>query len=117
MSDTQQTGEQRTARCKECDETFEIVEDSDYTAVLDHFLDAHPADDELEDIVDGVSVERNCGECGDLFEATPSLGFESGTEAGVFAPSTCPDCQQDGLDSLMVDRVDTGELAEVADVR
>ncbi len=115
-SDKQSDGEQRTARCKQCKQRFEIGEKSDYQAVLDHYLDEHPDSDELEEIVDDVTVERDCSSCGGSFEADASLGFESGTDAGVFAPSTCPDCQQDGLDSLMVDRLETAELAEVANV-
>ena len=88
-----------TKKCPECSmresPRWNMDNDNVVDSVIAHYLDAHPRSDSLIDVVDGTYVERECNDCGELFESECSIGYVRGEKASINAEAYCSDCADD----------------------
>jgi len=86
-------------KCPECTMTespsWNMDDDGVFRSVIEHYIDEHPMSDGLFNVVDGTHVERECNDCGCLFDAESSIGYVNGEKASINAEAYCADCADD----------------------
>lgn len=79
-------------RCNVCLDKFTVRERTDYTKVLQHFLDKHPKSDGFAEVVADMTTKTECAECNNTFTTDVSVGWDRGETASLFVNSVCSDC-------------------------
>lgn len=90
--------------CVKCGE--ELADPAILNAVK-HWIDDHPNADQLHDILTSTWVQVDCSDCSQTFFSPVSSG------AGrIGAHAYCPDCDSEGIRSLIVQSLTPEELIE-----
>ena len=92
-------------KCRACHEW--IHSDDVYVAALEHWIDRHPRDDRLFDVLTDQWVEVDCQDCGQPFFSPVSYG-----RGRIGAEAYCPDCDDVGFRRVMAQTLTAAELVE-----
>ena len=103
MSDDTYPGDSGRKLCVAC---FEELEPPVTLSALKHWLEKHPDDDRLHDVLTATWVQVDCEDCGQAFFSPVSYGI-----GRIAAEAYCPDCDEKELiRPMMVQEITAEEL-------